>query len=192
MIRSRFPRMATLVAMKIRETLALPAYQVTYRKIMAEFQEKVPDVMYFRSGRAKVNDIFPQIGIEVETEKETWAATSYTKDFEFDFSLYVAVKAASGIKPNDQDGQINEVENYIIALAEFTKEVLNEPLAALQYTITADQDGNPIDPQLKIYDSKAESIRYGYLYNGAIRIGQISWFGKIMRVGVSGNPTYPP
>lgn len=181
------PVLGILVRQAIVDLLSQPVYQMTYRKIMSEYQSNNDETLYFQSGKSKVNDNFPNIGFEAESRKDEWAALSFTKEISFQYSIYVAIKALTGAT-RDAKGQISETENYIIKLSEFVLEALNEPLAGLQYLITKDPDGNPINPPIKIYDSQAEGIQYGFLYNGALRIGKISWFGKIMRTGPINNP----
>jgi len=192
MISANYPRISFLVGQKLIAVLSQEAYQVTYRKFIKEFQAvtAVNSQMYFEHGRAKVNGTFPNIGLEVQARRDTWAATSHTKDIEVSYDIYVAVKVLAGGKSIDE-GAANPVEQYIITLAEFVLELLNEPQVALQYTITTDQDGDPLTTPLRIYDSLASEIQYGFLYNGAVRIGKIPWSGKIMRLGPSGQTLQP-
>lgn len=185
MIKSSFNRLGTLVQNAIVEKLSQENYQVTFRRIMKEFQSNAPEKMFFRSGRAKLNDVFPNIGVEIQRRADKWAATSFTKDIQYEFTLFVAVKALEGPTKNSI-GEINQVEDYCIALSEFVLEALNEPIDSLQYLLTENQDGKEIPIPIKIYDSLATTIQYGYLYNGALRIGSINWFAKVLRLGPDG------
>lgn len=192
MIRVSYPRLGLLVGKALLEILSQEAYQVTYRKLIREFQTQTPtsERMYFQQGRSKVDDSFPSISLEIKQRQDAFAATDYTKELTFRFDITVAVKALSAIKATST-GETNQVEQYIITLAEFVLEVLNEPLAALQYTVTTDQEGAALAVPFKIYDSLADTIDYGHLYNGALRIAKISWQGKILRLGPAGTPLQP-
>jgi len=187
MIKYNFNRLGSLVMQSAIDLLSTPQYIVLTRKLISEFQTNGEQTLYFQSGKSKVNANFPNVGFEITSRKDEWAATSFTKDITFEYDLYVGIKALAGPK-NDDIGEISQVEHYIIALSEFVLEALNEPLAGLQFLITKDLDGNPINPPIKIYDSLAEGIQYGYLYNGALRIGKINWHAKIMRTGPINNP----
>ena len=189
MISANFTRTGLLVGNAVLELLSQEAYQVTFRKLIAEFQS-VPagtPQMYFQYGRSKVNGTFPNIGLEIQTRRDTWAATNSTKDLEFAYDITVAVKVL-GLSDPTIVGEQHPIEQYIITLAEFVYEILNEPGAALQYTITKDQDGVDLAMPLRVYDSWASDIQYGFLYNGALRTAKIPWSGKLMRLGPSGTP----
>lgn len=189
MIQPSYQRLGSIVMRGLIDKLTQPVYQVLYRKIMAEYQSNAPQQLFFQSGKPKIQGTFPCVGLEIVSRADEWGALSHTKDIKLSMEFTIAVKILSGQKlPTEEatmPGDINEVEHYIIALSELIYEIMNEPLT-LQYTIEKDQDGVALNPSLKIYDSLAEEIQYGFLYNGALRIGKIPWFGKIMRLGPSG------
>ncbi len=182
MIKASYPRLGLLVQKTLLELLSQEYYTVMFRKLMAEYQSQPPDRVYFHSGKSKLDSVFPNIGFEIQGRQDSWAALAYTKDIQYTFAVYVAVKALTGAAPT-AEGKLNEVEAYLISLAEFVFEALNEPLEALQYAITEDQDGKPLRETIKIYDSMASTIQYGFLYNGALRTAQINWTGHVMRLG---------
>lgn len=184
MIKSSFNRLGLLVQQAIYAQLRQEYNVVQYRKLIAEYTSAGGSIN-FQVGRTKQTDVFPAISIEADSRRDEWAATNYTKDITYRFKLTVAVKTVSG-EVKTGDGSLNQVEAFSITLAEFTQEILNEPIAALQYDITQDQDGNNLVLPVRIYDSLASDIAYSYLYNGALRSAQISWMGKIMRVGPCG------
>jgi hypothetical protein len=190
MIPYNFNKLGILVRAAIIQLLNAPVYQTVYRKIISSYQSNGGQTLYFHAGKSKVNDNFPNLGFEIESRKDEFVALSFTKEIEFNFSLYIAIKVLQGPvrEGNEGPGDISETENYVITLSEFILEALNEPDFGLQYLITQDSDGNPITPPIKIYDSRAEGIQYGFLYNGALRIGKISWWGKILRTGPINNP----
>lgn len=189
MIKNSFNRLGLLVQQAIFDTLRQELYMVAYRKLIREYISNSSD-MAFQVGRVKVTDTFPCISIEAASRKDSWAAVSFTKDLEFRFDITVAVKVASG-QEKIAEGLLNQTEAFVITLAEYVQEILNEPINALQYELVDDQDGKALTQPLAIYDSLADGIQYGYLYNGALRSARVSWFGKIMRVGPTGGP-YPP
>ena len=197
MIQPNFQRLASIVIQGLIDKLTQPVYQVLYRKVMQEFQTNGPEQLFFQSGRPKINGTFPCVALEAVAREDKWGATSHTKEITIKLDFTVAVKDLVGQKPLPEDPtspiNINQVEHYTIALAELMLEILNEPLT-LQYTFDKDQDGNTLNPPLQVYDSLAESINYGFLYNGALRIAKIPWFGTIMRLGPSGSSGFfnPP
>ena len=193
MIPLNFNKLGILVRKAIIDLLSQPAYTVNFRKIIALYQSNPSSqTLYFHAGKSKVNDNFPNLGFEIEDRKDDWTATSFTKDISIRYSLYLAIKALQGPvrEGNDGPGDISETENYVITMAEYITEILNEPDSGLQYLITTEPDGTTPLPggPIKIYDSRAEGIQYGFLYNGALRTAKISWFGKIMRTGQVNNP----
>jgi hypothetical protein len=188
LIPTNFNKLGILVRAAIIGLLNQPSYQVSYRKIIQQYQSGGGQILFFRAGKSKVQDNFPNVGFEISNRKDDWAATSFTKDIEISYDIIVAVKALQGpVREDNVDGSINFVEDYVITLSELILEILNEPIEALQYLITTEPDGTTPLPggPIKIYDSRAEGIQYGFLYNGALRTAKISWFGKIMRTGPS-------
>jgi len=196
-INSTIPRLGTTVAEGIIEKMTQPVYQVLYRKVMAEFSTNYPEQLFFSLGRPKIQGTFPCVGVEITRREDPWGAISHTKDVKVHLELIVAIKTGTGQKdletPTGSIGDFSGTEKYIVALSELIYEILNEPLT-LQYTISQHLDGSPVTPPLQVYDSKAELIDYGYLYNGALRIAKIPWFGSLMRLGPSGGSGFfnPP
>ena len=197
MIQASYQRLGSIVLMGVIDKLTQPFYQVLYREVMGQYQSNAAELLYFQSGKPKLQNNFPCVGVELVARKDKWAALSHTKEIELNLEFTIAVKALTGQKSMIEDpnvpGDISETEHYVADLSELLLEILNEPLT-LQYTLTKDQDGNPLNPPLQIFDSLAEEIQYGYLYNGALRIGKIPWFGSIIRLGPSGGSGFfnPP
>jgi hypothetical protein len=148
-----------------------------FNALVAEYQSNETR-MSFRRGRAKVQDAFPVICVEMMSRAEPWGATSHTKDIKIDLNIYAMIRILGG---NTGDRIAQKVEDYIVELGETLQAILNER-GQLQYK---DIDGNG----MCIYDSYAETASYETVYNGAVRQVKMPWFGKLWLF--SGSPTVP-
>lgn len=162
----------------------------TLNGIWAKYFSSSPGNKVFSilTAKPRVDSTVPCLGIEIVKRADPWGATSHTKDIRIDYNIYVAIKADVGQKSTAQ-GRMVPTEDLIIELAEAVYELLNTPWT-LQYVISSDLTGNPLENPIKIYDSKADSIIYSHLYSGALRIAIIPWYGSSLRLGPS-NPAAP-
>lgn len=187
MIKKDFLRLGKLARLAMLEKLRQPANLAIYDGIISEYQSN-SDGMVFQVGRAKLESSFPNIGVEIRDRQDQWIATAHTHSVRLTFDVFIAVKAYAGsARPGDTkpDEIISTVEDYIIDLAEFTFELLNQP-GTLQYKVEKDSDGTVLKQPLQIYDSHADSIHYSYLYNGALRTAQIQWWAEVAQLGPTG------
>ncbi len=167
-------RQAALTKLGSVDSIAL------FDSISAKYQSNTKGVT-FQVGKAKLESAFPNIGIEIISRQDPFAALNHTKDITIRYSITVALKTLPA--NNKQDDKFKSImEDYLIEMAELAFEILNLP-GTLQYTLTQDDDGNALQPPIKIYDSRADSITYGTLYNGALRIATIQWWAKAISLG---------
>src|SRR5271165_6355835 len=120
----------------LQARLDTPYNQSLFQTIIESYQSNAAGTMYFRNGRAKLEGSYPVTAFEILTDNRPYAATQYTKDMQFDFSVKVHVKNPGGSTTATGDEGILIVEDYIMELAELVREILNEPTTQ-QITITA-------------------------------------------------------
>lgn len=144
-----------------------PNVLALFDAIRLEFQSN-GDPTYVRRGRAKVQDGYPCIALEVLGKKEVWGAINYTKDMTVNVDVYAMIKTTGG-KASEKLSLA--VEDYIIKFGETLQGILNER-GKQQY---ANIDGKGA----AIYDSFAGDASYSYMYQGAIRAVKIPWFAKL-------------
>jgi hypothetical protein len=152
----------------VKKRLEMPENINKLNEIADEFEKSDGQhsiSVYIRRGRAKVNERYPTVCLELVSEDDQMAALNFTRDCLITLNVLVMLKVAV---------RAEEVENYISKMAAAVKSIL-------------DQDGNltylDISPRHdNIYDSITGAIQYGYLYAGAIRAAQMQWQGHVYRV----------
>ena len=158
----------------LQNRLNEPANLAVFDAIVQEFQSNAENV-YIRRGRAKVQDKFPCVALEIANKSEPWGAIHFTKDITVNIDVYGMIKVTGG----QQSDKISlAVEDYIIKFGETLHGLLNER-ARLQYPNLPGLAGGAI------YDSYAEQCDYTWLYQGAVRAVKLRWWGKLW---LSGNP----
>lgn len=162
----------------LENRLKEPENLAVFDGIIQEFQSNADNV-YVRRGRAKVQDKYPCIGIEVVNRAEPWGAINYTKDVTVNVDVYGMLKVTGG---QASDKISLAVEDYISKFGDALHGILNER-NKLQY--------HNIDGQgMTIYDSYAEQADYTWLYQGAVRAVKLRWFGRLWLFGAPPQGTF--
>lgn len=147
--------------------LSSPDTIALFDAVTREFQSNV-STTYVRKGRAKVQDTYPCIALEIGSKKEEWGAINYTKDITVNVDIYGMIKVSGGAASEKLS---LATEDYIIKFGDLLHGILNE---------RGKQQYNDIDGKgAKIYDSFSSEAAYTYLYQGAVRAVKIPWFAKL-------------
>jgi len=187
MIQKHFLRYGILMRQVAFDKLSTVNSTKLFNGILSKYLTKAAGAkgMSLAVGKPKVDSTTPSISMEILNRSEPWGAINHTKDITVEYNIYVSIKADVAQKPQS-DWRVNPTEDLIIELCEAVVEILNEP-RTLSYLIQTDIDGTALPEPFKVYDSHAERIQYSWLYNGALRIGLIPWFGKTLVLGPTGS-----
>ena len=179
MIQKDFLRVAILVRNAVQQRLQSPMYQDVFSAITADYQSNEEGI-HIRAGRAKLEDKYPTISLEADRYENEWIATNYTNDVTVRLNLMVMVKAYASVTGELDPVQVTE--DLTMELSEACLRMLNEPTQSTYQIIQNTNGTNLIEP-LQVYNSYADSIQYGTLYQGAVRIATIPWWGKLVFFG---------
>lgn len=178
---ANFTRISLAVRDAVYTKLSQPQYAAIYNKIITRYQSTA-EMLYIRKGKAKVEDRFPCIAIELNSREEQWVAIDYFKETKISLNVYVMLKNLTSPARADQDPAA-VMEDYIGEMADLTYEILNEP-SQIPMTITEDAD-RKLDTPAYVFDAFATNANFGFLYNGAIRAAEIQWWGKVQRANLA-------
>lgn len=155
----------------LQKRLSNPDTIALFDVVTKKYQSNV-DTTYVRKGRAKVQDKYPCIALEIGSKVEEWGAINYTKDITVNVDIYGMLKISGGASSEKLS---LATEDYIIEFGETLHGILNER-GKQQYDNIDGKGG-------KIYDSFSHDASYTYLYQGAVRAVKIPWFAKLWLFG---------